>query len=149
MRTDYPGVPEGYHTATPYLMVRDADQAVEFYRNAFGAVELRRSVDPNGVVRNVQIKIGNSPVMLGIHPDSEVAPQPSDALPRASIYLFVDDADRVYRQAVTHGATSLYPPKDQAYGYREGGVMDPFGITWWVATTLETNRRSANEHSPR
>ena len=79
MRTDYPGVPEGYHTATPYLMVRDADQAVEFYRNAFGAVELRRSVDPNGVVRNVQIKIGDSPVMLLYSPRYEVTPQPSDA----------------------------------------------------------------------
>jgi len=131
------GVRDGYHTTTPYLMINDADHAVQFYRQAFNAVELHRSIDSKGVVRNVQIKIGDSPVMLGVRPDFSVvhAQEPGD-LPLASIYLMVDDADRVFQQAVDHGATPLYPPEDMDYGYREGGLVDPFGVTWWVATTL-------------
>lgn len=137
MSARLPGTPEGYHSATPYLMVRDADQAVEFYQKAFGAAVLGRSIDPQGVIRNVQIRIGDSPIFLGIRPDREVAQQRGDDLPRASVYLFVGDPNRVYQQAVAHGATGLYPPDDQAYGYREGGVLDPFGVTWWIARTLE------------
>jgi PhnB protein len=130
------GIPDGYHTTTPYLMVDDADRAVNFYRQAFGAVELRRSVDSQGIVRNVQIKIGDSPVMLGIRPNDEVADHKAGELPRVSIYLFVDDADQVFDQAVEHGAASLYRPENQDYGNREGGILDPFGVTWWIATAL-------------
>lgn len=144
MAMDRTGIPDGYHTTTPYLMVNDADRAVTFYRQALGAVELRRSVDANGAVRNVQIRIGDSPVMLGIRPEDQVTEQKLGDLPRVSIYLFVDDADRVYQQALAHGATPLYPPEDQEYGHREGGIVDPFGVTWWVATTLEKSRSAAN-----
>lgn len=130
--------PEGYHTTTPYLFVPDADAALSFYQKAFDATELQRSVDEQGIVRNVQIKIGDSPVMLGIRPDSDVTEPKVGDLPRVSIYLFVDDADRVFNQAVAQGATSLYGPEVQVYGNREGSVVDPFGITWWIATALES-----------
>lgn len=137
MKAARTGIPDGYHTTTPYLMVTDADRAVSFYQKAFDAIELRRSVDSEGTVRNVQIKIGDSPVMLGIRSeDSQVHEQKAGAVPRVSIYLFVDNADRVFHQAVAQGATSLYPPEDQEYGNREGGLVDPFGITWWIATPL-------------
>jgi PhnB protein len=128
--------PEGYHTTTPYLLVPDAERAVHFYSQAFDAVELRRSQDVSGVVRNVQIRIGDSPVMLGIREDKEVTDVRVGDLPRTSIYLFVHDADAIFNKAVTHGATALYKPEDQDYGYREGGIIDPFGITWWIATPL-------------
>jgi len=130
------GVPDGYHTTTPYLMVRDADLAVSFYKGAFNAVELRRSIDTSGVVRNIQIKIGDSPVMLGIRPDTQVTENKVDDLPRVSIYLFVDNADRVFDQAVAQGGIPLYRPENQDYGNREGGLLDPFGVTWWIANVL-------------
>ena len=138
MTTSHEGKPEGYHTTTPYLFVPDADAALSFYQKAFDATELQRSVDGQGIVRNVQFKIGDSPVMLGIRPDSNVSEPKVGDLPRVSIYLFVDDADRVFNQAVAQGATALYEPEDQVYGNREGGVVDPFGITWWIATALES-----------
>lgn len=128
--------PEGYHTITPYLFIPDADQAVCFYAQAFEAVELRRYRDPSGVVRNVQIRIGDSPVMLGIREDRDVTEVQVGDLPRASIYLFVPDADDVFDKAIANGATALYRPEDQDYGNREGGIIDPFGITWWIATPL-------------
>jgi PhnB protein len=131
------GVPEGYHAMTPYLIVRDANQAVRFYQQAFDATELRRSVDLQGVVQNVQLRIGDSPFMLGIRPnDQNVIEQRVEDIPRVSIYLFCDDADRVFDQAISHGATILYRPENQDYGNREGGLLDPFGVTWWVATQI-------------
>jgi len=141
MNSNRTGIPEGYHTTTPYLIVSDADRAVGFYGEAFGAVELRRSVDPKGMVRNVQIKIGDSPVMLGIRAEGFPVDEPKNGdLPRVSIFLMVEDADRVYQQAVAHGATSLYPPTDQDYGYRESGVVDPFGVIWWITTPIRIGR---------
>jgi PhnB protein len=138
MKSTRTGIPDGYHATTPYLIVKDADRAVSFYQKAFDAVELRRYVDSSGTVRNVQIKIGDSPVMLGIRSDDSQVHDPKVGdLPRVSIYLFVDDADRVFQQAVANGATSLYPPEDQDYGNREGGIVDPFGVTWWIATRLD------------
>jgi PhnB protein len=129
--------PAGYHTATPYLMITDPDAAVVFYQEAFGATELRRSVDADGIVRNIQIKIGDSPVMLGIRgPTDPITEQRIGDLPLVSIYLFVEDADGIFERAIAQGAHSLYPPEDQDYGNREGGLVDPFGVTWWIATHL-------------
>jgi PhnB protein len=139
MQTNRTGVPEGYHTTAPYLMVFNVDSAMSFYQEAFAAIELRRSVDEQGIVRNVQMRIGTSPIMLGIRPDEEVTNNRAGDLPKVSIYLFVDDADRVFDQAVAAGATPLYRPADQDYGHRKGGIADPFGVTWWIATTLPLN----------
>jgi PhnB protein len=137
MRSLSKHVPSGYHTATPYLMITNPDKAVMFYEKAFGAIVLRRSVDSSGIVRNIQIKIGDSPVMLGIRaPTDPITEQRIGDLPLVSIYLFVEDADRVFEQAIAQGAQSLYPPEDQDYGNREGGIVDPFGVTWWIATHL-------------
>jgi PhnB protein len=138
MTTTRKGIPDGYHTTTPYLIVSDADRAVAFYKAAFNAVELRRSVDSNGVVRNVRIRIGDSPVMLGIRADNRsVYELKVENIPLVSIYVFVEDAHALFNQAVAQGAVSLYAPEDQEYGNREGGLVDPFGITWWIATALD------------
>jgi PhnB protein len=129
------GVPAGYRTATPYLMITDPEAAVTFYRTAFGAVELARSIDAGGVLRNIQIRIGDAPVMLGVRaPTDPLTEQRIGDLPLVSIYLYVADADRVFSQAVAAGALALYPPENQEYGNREGGIVDPFGVTWWIAT---------------
>lgn len=125
-------IPEGFHTATPYLIVRDAAAAIEFYKKAFGATELMRQTDPNERIRHAEIRIGSSPIMIGGH--TEIGAPSPQSLPRVSIYLYVEDVDALASRAIAAGAKELYPVKDQAYGNREGGIEDPFGITWWIAT---------------
>src|SRR5262249_924929 len=116
-------LPEGYHTATPYLIVKDANGALEFYKKAFGAVVLERMEGPDGGVMHAEIKIGDSPVMIGEHQDVNVPK--SKSLPLVSIYLYVEDVDTVFRQAIAAGAKELNPVSDKFYGNREGGIEDP------------------------
>ena len=130
--------PEGYHTATPYLIVRDAARAIEFYKKAFGAKELMRMADPSGKIGHAEIKIGDSPIMLA----DEVpgmgyrSPESLGGSP-VSILLYVEDVDAVFNQAVAAGAKVQRPVADQFYGDRTGGVTDPFGHVWYVATHIE------------
>jgi PhnB protein len=128
-------IPEGFHTATPYLIVKDATAAIEFYRKAFGATVLERMDGPDGRIMHAEIKIGDSPVMLGEHQDVGAVNAP--LLPPVSIYLYVEDVDTIAAQAVAAGAKVLQPVSDKFYGNREGGIEDPFGITWWIATRME------------
>jgi PhnB protein len=131
-------IPEGYHTATPYLIVRDAARAIEFYKKAFGAKELMRMADPSGKIGHAEIKIGDSPIMLA----DEVpgmgyrSPESFGGSP-VSILLYVEDVDAVFNQAVAAGAKVQRPVADQFYGDRTGGVTDPFGHVWYVATHKE------------
>ena len=132
-------VPEGYHTATPYLIVRDADRAIDFYKQAFGATELMRVVDPETkTIRHAEIKIGTSPIMLADEspqfPDWQ-SPQSRGGTP-VHIYLYVENADAVFKRALDAGATQLMPLEDKPYGDRSGGVTDPFGHIWYVATRI-------------
>lgn len=142
-------VPEGFHTVTPYLIVSDAGAALEFYKRAFNAVEIYRMTGPQGEVRHAEIRVGDSPLMLGGHPDAKA---PEGTLPTVSLYLYVEDADAVARQTVAAGAQELNPVTLKFYGNREGGVKDPFGITWWVATRVEVvseeeiAKRAAAQH---
>lgn len=129
-------IPEGYHTATPYLIVKDAAGAIEFYQKAFGAAVLERLEGPDGRVMHAEIKIGDSPVMIGEHQD--VGSHSPHSHSPVSIYLYVEDADATASQAVAAGARELSPVSDKFYGNREGGVEDPFGITWWVATRVQS-----------
>ena len=131
-------IPEGYHTATPYLIVRDAASAIEFYKRAFGAAELMRMAEPSGKVRHAEIKIGNSPIML-VDEFPEIgarSPQSFGGSP-VSFLLYVEDVDAVFSQAVAAGAKVLHPVEDQFYGDRRGGVTDPFGHLWYIATHKE------------
>jgi PhnB protein len=131
-------VPEGFHTVTPYMVVRGAASAIEFYKKAFGATETFRWADPDGSVRHAEILIGDSPVMItdeapefGMH-----GPEPS-AVPPVSIFLYVEDADDVFERAISAGASELAPLEDSYDGDRRGGVTDPFGHVWWIATHVE------------
>lgn len=131
--------PEGYHTATPYLIVKDAAAAIQFYKNAFGATELERITDDSGAIRHAEIKIGDSPFMMTEETPSfpdYLSPESRGGTP-VHIYLYVEDVDRVQAQAIATGAKELMPVKDQFYGDRSGGVTDPFGHVWYIATRIE------------
>jgi PhnB protein len=131
-------IPDGHHTATPYLIVKDAARAIQFYKKAFGATETLRLADPSGKVGHAEIKIGDSPIML-----ADELPEMGARSPQAfggtpvSICLFVNDADALFNQAVAAGAKALRPIKDQFYGDRSGTLTDPFGHVWTVATHKE------------
>ena len=146
-------VPDGYHTVTPYLIVNDGKAALEFYKKAFGAVELLRMPRPDGRIGHAEIKIGDSPVMLADeHPEIGVlSPQSVGGSP-VSIHLYVADVDAMFKQAVAAGASVVRPVQKQFYGDRTGGVKDPFGYQWYIATHVEDispeelQRRAAAQH---
>lgn len=132
-------IPKGFYSLTPYLIAKDAAAAIDFYKKAFGAVELSRMADPSGTVRHAEIKIGDSPFMLtDENPDW---PEWKGPLARGGtpvhLYLYVEDCDAVFARALEAGATELMPMKDQFYGDRSGGVTDPFGHIWYIATHKE------------
>src|SRR6059058_728547 len=131
-------IPEGYHTATPYLIVNGAGRAIEFYKQAFGATEVMRIGAPGGKVGHAEIKIGDSHIMLADeHPEMDArSPQTIGGSP-ISLVLYVEDVDATVSQAVEAGAKLTRPVANQFYGDRTGGVEDPFGHTWYVATHVE------------
>jgi PhnB protein len=131
-------IPEGYHTATPYLIVSDAASAIDFYKKAFGATELMRMTQPDGRIGHAEIKIGDSPIMLADEfPEIGArSPQRFGGSP-VSILLYVEDVDALFSQAVAAGGKVLRQVKDQFYGDRSGGVTDPFGHVWYIATHKE------------
>lgn len=128
-------VPEGFHTVSPYIMMRDVDRAIAFYKEAFGATETARETDETGNVRNAEIKIGDSMLMFGQHAD--IASPTSEPLPPLSFYMYIEDADAIHAKAIAAGAKEIFPVEERFYGNREGGIVDPFGITWWIATRIE------------
>jgi PhnB protein len=131
-------IPDGYHSVTPYLIVKDAARAIDFYKKAFAAVELLRLADPTGKIGHAEIKIGNSPIMLADeHPDMGFrGPQSLGGSP-VGIMLYVESVDALFRQAIAAGATEKSPVTDQFYGDRSGTLTDPFGHVWTIATHKE------------
>ena len=131
-------IPEGYRTATPYLIVKGAAEAIEFYKHAFGATEMLRMADPQGRVGHAEIRIGDSVIMLADEfPEMDAkAPTTFGGSP-VSLHLYVDDVDKVAKQVTTAGGKVKRPVQDQFYGDRSGTFTDPFGHTWHVATHME------------
>ncbi len=131
-------VPDGYHTATPHLIIKGAAEALEFYGKAFGAEEVMRMKQADGRIGHAEIRIGDSPIML-----ADEFPEIGARSPKTyggspvSIYLYVEDVDSFVNQAVSAGAQLIEPVTDQFYGDRRGGVTDPFGYSWYVATHKE------------
>ena len=133
-------VPAGHHTVTPYVIVPDARAAIDFYGRAFGAVQTQLTADDTGKVRHAEVRIGDSPVMLAetFEFNGVSAANPAAIGGRTSmhLYLYVPDVDALFAQALAAGAREVMPVTDQSYGDRSGGVVDPFGHVWWLATHL-------------
>jgi PhnB protein len=131
-------IPDGYHAVTPYLIVKGAAKAIEFYKAAFGATELMRMADPSGKVMHAEVKIGDSVVMLADeHPEyGAVGPQTLGGTP-VGLAVYVPDVDAVFGRAIEAGGKVERPVKDQFYGDRSGTLIDPFGHKWTVATHVE------------
>jgi PhnB protein len=131
-------IPEGYHTATPCLVLRDAAAAIDFYKRAFGATELMRFAQPSGQIMHAEIQLGDS--RIAIAPE---APQWGNLSPQAlrgsavPIQLYVEDVDAFAERAVAAGAKVLIPVANQFYGDRAGRLADPFGHVWIVGTHKE------------
>jgi PhnB protein len=131
-------IPDGYHTATPYLILSDAAKAIEFYKRAFGAAELMRFPAPGGKIGHAEIKIGDSQIMLADeHPDMGYKSPTSLGGTPVSIMLYVTDVDATAAQAVSAGARVTKPVQDQFYGDRSGTLTDPFGHVWHISTHKE------------
>lgn len=129
MTSTAPGVPEGYHTVCPYLIVNDGDRMLDFMSQAFGATQRELHRTPDGRVMHAELQIGDSVVMLG-ESNEEFSGY------KAMIHLYVPDVDDVFRRAVEAGGRSVREVSDQDYGDRTGGVEDPDGNQWWIATRV-------------
>jgi len=129
-------VPDGYHAVTPFLNLRDADAVIAFLKKAFDAADvyepLRR---PDGKIQHAEVDIGDSRIMISEECDEAPATV-------STLYLYVPDVDRVYRQAIAAGATSIVAPADMFYGDRSGGVRDASGNNWFIATRKEDLSRA-------
>jgi PhnB protein len=131
-------IPEGYNSLTPSLAVDDAAQAIEFYKQAFGATERGRMPAPDGKIAHAELKIGDSLLTLSdtFEPSAYRSPKELGGT-TASVLLYVDDADTVFDHAVEAGATVTMPMEDMFWGDRYGQVTDPFGHVWQIATHKE------------
>jgi PhnB protein len=131
-------IPDGYPIVIPYLYVKGAAKAIEFYKNVFGAVEKVRMPGPNESVGHAELTFGDSMVMLSDeHPQmGALGPQSVGGSP-VTLHVYAADVDAVVQKAVAAGATLDRPVKNQFYGDRTGLIIDPFGHKWYVATHVE------------
>ncbi len=135
-----PHIPKGYNTITPYLIIRGAAQAIDYYKKVFGATEIMRMPGPDGKVGHAELKIGDSHFMLADENPSMGQGHTSAATIGASpvsLYVYLPDVDEVFDRAVAEGAKVLKPVENQFYGDRTGFLQDPFGHLWGVATHVE------------
>ena len=131
-------IPDGYHTVTPYLIIKGAADAIEFYKKAFGATELFRMPQPDGKIGHAEIKIGDSPIMLADEfPEMKYFSPKTLGGSAVSILIYVDDVDSVFTQAIAAGGEEQRPVEDKFYGDRGGSLVDPFGHIWHIATHTE------------
>lgn len=132
-------IPEGQHSITPYLGIKEAARAIEFYKKAFGAIEMFRLEGPDGRVGHAELKIGDSSLMLAEPCDQGAGLTASESLAGAAVglHLYVEDVDALFAQAIAAGGIEVSPVKDQFYGDRSGSLKDPFGNLWFVSTHKE------------
>lgn len=134
-----PGIPEGHHSVTPSLIVSPCDEAIDFYKKAFGAKEIgQRMTGPDGTVVHAEIKIGDSIVMLGDEwPDGPTSAPSTLGGSTAALHIYTDDVDALWQRALDAGAEEVYPLELQFYGDRSGRVRDPFWHTWGLGQRVE------------
>jgi PhnB protein len=133
-------IPKDYNSVTPYLIVRDAAKAIDYYKKVFGATETVRMPGPDGKIGHAELKIGNSHIMLADENPSMGAGHTGPATvggSPVSLYVYLPEVDEVVKRATAEGAKLLKPVQDQFYGDRSGFIQDPFGHLWGVATHIE------------
>ena len=131
-------IPKDYNTVTPYLVIKGAAQAIEYYKKVFGATETVRMNGPDGTVGHAELKIGNSHIMLADeNPNMGYRSASSIGASPVSLYIYMPNVDEVVKRAEAEGAKILKPVEDQFYGDRSGFIQDPFGHLWGVATHVE------------
>ncbi len=123
-------VPERYHSVNPYLVVQGVPKLLDFLKQTFNSTELERVSRPDGTISHAEVQIGDSVVMMG-EANAQSKPMPT------MLYVYVEDVDAVYKRALKAGAKSVRELKDEFYGDRAGGVEDPMGNQWWIATHKE------------
>ena len=129
-------VPDGYHTVTPSLTLDNAADAIEWYKKALGATEIGRHAGPDGKIMHAELQIGDSRIMVNDPIMHTKGPKALGGSP-ASLYLYVEDCDALFKRAVAAGATEMMPVADQFWGDRLGALKDPHGYTWSIATRKE------------
>ncbi len=136
MKTKY--IPEGFHAITPYLTVKDAKQAIDFYKRAFGARERVTMPTPDGKVAHAELQLADSIIMLGEEcPEhGSVSPETLEGSP-VGLALYVEDVDKAFNRAVSAGASVKEPVNDKFWGDRAGSLTDPFGHKWMLLTHVE------------
>jgi len=135
---EVPFKPPGYHSVTPYLALRDARAAIEFYQRALGAETVLQLEMPDGTVAHAEIRIGDSVLMLAEENAAwgNRSPLALGGSP-VSLLIYVPDVDAAFARALAAGATRVRPVEDQFYGDRSGTLSDPFGYQWTLATHIE------------
>jgi len=145
-------IPDGYHSITPMLIVKDGLKAIEYYKKVFGAIDKGTMMMPdNKSVAHAELMIGDSKIML-----SDEFPKMKSLSPTSiggspvSLYLYVEDVDKTFNLAIAEGGKSLFPVQDRFYGDRHGSIQDPFGHIWSIAThikdlTKEEMKKAAEE----
>ena len=123
-------IPDGYHTVTPYLVVKGVTDLIEFIKEVFDGELIRIEARPDGSIQHARVRVGDSPIMMG-EPVGDITPMP------ATLYVYVDDPDATYERALKAGAISVRAPADQFYGDRNAGVQDTSGNQWWMAVHKE------------
>jgi uncharacterized glyoxalase superfamily protein PhnB len=118
------------HAVSPYLIVKGAAKQIDFLKQVFGAEQIARHEDPEGKIMHAELKIGDSIVELADSSEKW-------GVLNSALHVYVPDVDAAYKRALDGGATSAYPVMDMFYGERSGGVKDPFGNTWYIATFKE------------
>ncbi len=148
-------IPDGYHSVTPYLIVKGGGAAIDFYKRAFNAVEVMRLEAPDGKLGHAEISIGNSRVMLADEfPEMGAVSPQTLAGTAVSLLIYVEDCDALFQQAVAAGAIVERPLANQFYGDRSGMLADPFGHRWCIAsrqeelTVEEINARAMKQMAP-
>ena len=142
-------IPEGFRTVTAQLTLDDAAAAIEWYKRAFGAQEVNRSLGPDGKIMHADITIGDSHIMLNDAMMGMKGPKGYGGSP-ASFWLYVENSDALFKRAIEAGAKEQMPMADQFWGDRAGSIADPAGFSWWIASrkedlALEDIRKRAEE----
>jgi uncharacterized glyoxalase superfamily protein PhnB len=122
--------PEGFHSVTPFFIVKGTERFINFLKDAFDAEEISVSKMPDGSIMYAQLKIGDSFIMMGEESENYKPTQ-------SSVYLYIQNVDEVFKKALKAGASSLREPQNEFYGDRTGGVADQFGNQWWISTHIE------------